>query len=639
MSSRSPVRELAYGVSSARVTILAHYDMTKWIWPVIDGVECVASVVCCRPKRSAQFIGMVLGDDGGELVGYQEPFESVGNDNVRFMCQSPQMLLLEALRDPLLRQYKTIVIESIDEREPWTDIAIAVLSKILAIRTELRLVLLSASPEGANLFGGYFAKLSPILVDGRPEDMGLYHHHVDVMHLSDALPDLQNEYVREAIRTVTKIGENEKEGNVFVFVATKQQIKMVRDGLRQTFVVVPWFDDDKSADNLTKVSGKGGRVVFVGTSLDQQRYQLDVAYVIDCGYESVMWYDGDTDSSALSTVPITKYTAHYRTSVGGTHSSGKCFRLYDRNFADSLKELRDARISGSDITEIILKLKALGIDNVTRSLAYVTPPRASDMASSLSTLYYLRALDDSGKITSDGEAMAELTVDIHLSRAIVSASKEGCLEQILKISSAVEAGGLEKIFYFPAAKSAKLDAIAQHERFMVKEGDHITLLNIMTAFISGNGTKKGKWAAERFLNYQTLLRAHTIYQVLTKKCRQLNLHDRGITQHSDVLEKVLKCLVHGYFNHVAKRVQYSEDEYELVEKREAPRRVHVHSHSVIAEAVRRQVESGITPTISPWVIYDKLQEDDDGNLTMKEVTTIIRDNLTEFYEVKVPNET
>lgn len=628
-------------MSSARVTIVAHYDITKWIWPVLDGVEGAASVVCSRPQRSAQFIGMVLGDDGGELVGYQEPFDSVGNDNVRFMCQSPQMLLLEALRDPLLRQYNTIVIESADEREPWTDIVIAVLSKILAIRTELRLVLLSASPEGAKLFGGYFAKFGSVVVNGRPEDLGLYHHHVDVMHLSDALPDLQNEYVREAIRTVTKIGENEKEGNVFVFVATKQQISMVRDELRQSFVVVPWYDDDKSADNLAKLSGQGGRIVFVGTSLDQQRYQLDVAYVIDCGYESVMWYDADADASALSTVPITKYTAHYRTSVGGTHSSGKCFRLYDRVFAENLKELRDARISGSDITEIILKLKALGIDNVTRSLAYVTPPRASDMASSLSTLFYLGALDDSGKITRDGEAMAELPVDIHLSKAIVSASKEGCLEQILKIVSAVEAGGLEKMFYFPASKSAKLDAISQHERFMVKEGDHITLLNIMTAFISGNGTKKSKWAAERFLNYQTLLRAHKIHQILTEKCRQLNLHGRRTAQQSDVLEKVLNCLVRGYFNHVAKRVQYSEDEYELVEKRGTPRRrVHVHSHSVIAQAVRRQVESGITPTSSPWVIYDRLQEDyDDGKLTIKEVTTVTRDNLSEFYKVQVPNET
>ncbi len=88
---------------------------------------------------------------------------------------------------------------------------------------------------------------------------------------------------------------------------------------------------------------------------------------------------------------------------------------------------------------------------------------------------------------------------------------------------------------------------AARRKFAVYEGDHLTMLNVYNSFIKAG--KSSDWCSHNHVNYRSLMRAVDIRNQIKKYLRRFKVPLVSCEEES---EKILKCLVSGYFANAAK---------------------------------------------------------------------------------------
>jgi len=268
--------------------------------------------------------------------------------------------------------------------------------------------------------------------------------------------------------------------------------------------------------------------------------------VIDSGFVKLRAYNPFTGIETLTAVPISKAAATQRAGRAGRTKPGKCFRLYPENVFASLDNASVPEIQRSNLAPTILQLKALGIDNVAR-FSFPTAPPSELMIRALELLYSLGALDDYARLTSPlGTRMAELPVDPMLSRILLASVDAGCFAQILSIAAMTTVQNV-----FISHDDNKKAAESKKRLFAVEEGDHLTLLNVYTAFTTRGG-KSAKWCRDHYLNFKALTRAVSVRAQLFRYLARFfpDLERRSCDGATETT--IRKCLVKGYFAHAAR---------------------------------------------------------------------------------------
>src|SRR5882757_3966366 len=128
------------------------------------------------------------------------------------------MLLREAMNDPELSRYSTIILDEAHERTLATDILMGLLKGVAKLRPDLRLIIMSATLD-AQKFQKYFSisqdAPAPLYkVPGRT-------HPVEIFYTQEPEPD----YVEAAIRTVLMIHRAEESGDILLFLTGEEEIE------------------------------------------------------------------------------------------------------------------------------------------------------------------------------------------------------------------------------------------------------------------------------------------------------------------------------------------------------------------------------------------------------------------------------
>src|SRR6266536_649219 len=107
-------------------------------------------VVVVEPRRiaarlAARRVAWEMGEQLGGTVGYQVRFEEVVGPGTRLRFVTEGVLTRRLLSDPFLKDVSVVVLDEFHERHLEGDLALALLKRLQCTRTDLRIVVMSAT--------------------------------------------------------------------------------------------------------------------------------------------------------------------------------------------------------------------------------------------------------------------------------------------------------------------------------------------------------------------------------------------------------------------------------------------------------------------------------------------------------------
>ncbi|GMH02286.1 hypothetical protein Nepgr_004125 [Nepenthes gracilis] len=515
-------------------------------------------IACTQPRRvAAMSVSRRVAEEMdvtlGEEVGYSIRFEDCSSSRTVLKYLTDGMLLREAMTDPLLERYKVIILDEAHERTLATDVLFGLLKEVLKNRTDLKLVVMSATLE-AEKFQDYFSGAPLMKVPGRL-------HPVEIFYTQDP----ERDYLEAAIRTVVQIHMCEPPGDILVFLTGEEEIEDACRKITKEIAnmgdqvgpvkVVPLYSTlppamqqkifEPAPPPLVE-GGPFGRKIVVSTNIAETSLTIDgIVYVIDPGFAKQKVYNPRVRVESLLVSPISKASAHQRAGRAGRTQPGKCFRLYtEKSFENDLQPQTYPEILRSNLANTVLTLKKLGIDDLVH-FDFMDPPAPETLMRALEVLNYLGALDDEGNLTKLGEIMSEFPLDPQMAKMLVVSPEFNCSNEILSISAMLSVPNC-----FVRPREAQKAADEAKARFGHIDGDHLTLLNVYHAYKQND--EDPSWCYENFVNHRTLKAADNVRQQLVRIMARFNLKLCSTDFNSrDYYVNIRKAMLAGYFMQVA----------------------------------------------------------------------------------------
>ena len=219
--------------------------------------------------------------------------------------------------------------------------------------------------------------------------------------------------------------------------------------------------------------------------------------------------------------------------------SSFCFRLYtDRQFRDELLESAVPEIQRTNLSNVVLLLKSLGIKNLLE-FDFMDPPPQDNIMNSLYQLWILGALDNTGDLTPTGRRMVEFPLDPPLSKMLLFAHEHGgCSTEVLIVVSMLS---VPSVFFRPKDREEESDAA--REKFFVPESDHLTLLNVYQR--AKQYKFDSEWCTRHFIHAKGIRKAREVHAQLVDLMKQQKLEPKSCGGSWDSIRKAI-CSAYFY---------------------------------------------------------------------------------------------
>ncbi|UQC86820.1 helicase associated domain-containing protein [Colletotrichum lupini] len=520
-------------------------QLTQFLYE--DGFGKSGMIGCTQPRRvAAMSVAKRVSEEMevklGSTVGYAIRFEDCTSKDTVIKYMTDGVLLRESLNEPDLDRYSCVIMDEAHERALNTDILMGLFKKILQRRRDLKLIVTSATMN-AKRFSDFYSGAPEFIIPGRT-------FPVDVMFHRSPVED----YVDQAVQQVLAIHVSMDQGDILVFMTGQEDIEVTCELIQKRLdalndppklSILPIYSQ-MPADLQAKIfdrAAPGVRKCIVATNIAETSLTVDgIKYVVDAGYSKMKVYNPKMGMDTLQITPISQANASQRSGRAGRTGPGKAFRLFtEKAFKEELYMQTIPEIQRTNLSNTVLMLKSLGVKDLL-DFDFMDPPPQDTITTSMFDLWALGALDNLGELTTLGRKMSAFPMDPSLSKLLITAEEYGCSEEMITIVSMLS---VPNVFYRPKERQDEADA--QREKFWVHESDHLTYLQVYSAWRS-NGCSDG-WCIKHFLHPKSLRRAKEIRDQLLDIMKMQKMEMLSCGMDWDVIRK---CICSGYYHQAAK---------------------------------------------------------------------------------------
>ena len=365
-----------------------------------DGAAIVLQPRRVAARSMAHRVAEEQGWTLGREVGWHVRFDRRFTSGTRVLFATEGILTARLQQDPLLGEFRTIVLDEVHERSIHGDLGLALARQAWRARDDLRIVVMSATLDTTRVSA--FLDGAPVIdVPGRV-------HPIDIAYRpSHSVAAAAGEVIRETA------------GSVLCFLPGAPEINRafadVRAAVAGAADVLP-LHGSLSADEQDRVIAAGDRRrVILATNIAETSLTVPgVTAVVDTGFHKIARYDPDRAIDSLTLERVSTQSAQQRAGRAGRLSPGVVRRLWEE--ADRLRPETEAEVHRVDLSDAVLDVLAWGGDPLT--FEWFDPPAADRVGAAIALLEQLGAVA-AGRVTEIGARLKRLPLHPRLARMIV----------------------------------------------------------------------------------------------------------------------------------------------------------------------------------------------------------------------------
>ena len=546
---------------SGKSTQIPQMLLRHGVLDALGGRAVKGEVVVLQPRRLAarmlaKRVADEVGTNLGDVVGYQIRLESRVSERTRIRFVTEGILLRQMSFDATLRGISAIVFDEFHERHLYGDISLARAVQIQqSTRPDLKIIVMSATLD-AGILKNYLAPSDVLVSQGRSFPVRIEYLPKAVNFENDAMWDV-------AAAECERVADVSAGGDMLVFMPgayeinrTVQAIQGAR-GLRD-FVCYPLHGELPPEQQDRAVQKYATRKIIVSTNVAETSLTIDgVTMVIDCGLARMARFDPHRGINTLMIEKISVASADQRAGRAGRTAPGVCVRLWaEREHANRApQELPE--VKRLDLSEVVLTLKASGIDDVM-NFPWLEKPDAMGLVRAENLLVDLGALAGERKtITAVGRKMLRFPVHPRYARMLLAAEERGCVRTVALMAALTQGRNFLIRGVARDVEQAREDALGEEH-----ESDFFLMMRA--------------WRYADQANYGI------------EACRRLGIHAQGARQVGPLFEQFLeiaakegldvserkidgaavrKCVLAGFSDQLARRLDGGTLRCELVHNR------------------------------------------------------------------------
>jgi ATP-dependent helicase HrpB len=388
---------------------------------------CKGQILLLSPRRiaarmAAERIAELVGEPVGKSIGYATRMDSKLSPDTRLLVLTEGIFRNRIIADPELTGISAVLFDEVHERSLDSDFGLALALEAQAVfRPELRLIAMSATLDGdrfAALLNG-----APVI---QSEGKSFPLEHIYVGRRAELA-------IEEDVARNVRLALRDQDGDILVFLPGTREIDRTLEhlsGIPESIALHRLhgsLDPAEQRAALRPDSG-GNRKVILATNIAETSLTIDgVRIVIDSGLARRARYDKAAGVVRLVTERASLSAATQRAGRAARQGPGFVYRMWEEAGNGGLPPFDPPEILESDLAALMLDCALWGEGDPSKLRLLDAPPLAA-LNEARKSLAGLKAIDEDGRVTPHGAALAKLPLPPQLSHMLVMAGKRGQAE-------------------------------------------------------------------------------------------------------------------------------------------------------------------------------------------------------------------
>jgi len=370
-------------------------------------------------RSAAEFMARERGEEAGATIGYATRLDSRVGKATRVIAMTHGVFLSRLQGDPELKGISAVLFDEVHERSLDSDLALALtLDAAEGLRPDLRILPMSATLD-SDRFARLLGNPPKMESEGKSHPLTMVHEGRDPAarvepQMAGAIRRALGQYPGSLLAFLPGVAEIERTAEALGELPPGIALHRLHGGIEpaaQRAALAP--------------PAPGTRKLVLASAIAETSLTLDdVRIVVDSGLARRPRYDRGAGLTRLVTERASRAVITQRAGRAARQAPGVAIRLWEEAATAALPAHDPPEILEADLSSLLLTCLLWGESDLAR-LPFLDPPPAPALAEARQRLMRLCAIDEDGRITAHGRAIAAIPLEPRLAHMLIEAGERG----------------------------------------------------------------------------------------------------------------------------------------------------------------------------------------------------------------------